>query len=177
MQAKGSGKSGLLAVSRCGQEVLERTACRVDSSNGSVTLRFEAGFPAHGRTIDARELEKMLFDILPGCVISSLYYQKIYQNRLKAAIELCEDQQYIRSQLSSLGLCAFVANGSVLPRQSGVSDRPMQEAVPFRSPSSFLITFLYYTRCGRNCKRYVTFSAMLRWDLGPLLFWPDRFQK
>jgi predicted ABC-class ATPase len=159
MQAKGSGKSGLLAVSRCGQEVLERTACRVDSSNGSVTLRFEAGFPAHGRTIDARELEKMLFDILPGCVISSLYYQKIYQNRLKAAIELCEDQQYIRSQLSSLGLCAFVANGSVLPRQSGVSDRPMQEAVPFRSPSSMEVTLTLPNRgpvTGMGIKKGIT---------------------
>ena len=38
MQAKGSGKSGLLAASRCGQEVLERTACRVcgaDPETGS----------------------------------------------------------------------------------------------------------------------------------------------
>lgn len=137
-QARGSGKSGLLSVSRCGQEVLERTACRV--KEGSVTLRFEAGFPARGRTIDAGELEKMLFDILPGCVLASLYFQKINKNRLKDAIELCEDQQYIRRQLPALGLCAFLANGSILPRQSGVSDRPMQEAVPFQSPSSMEVT-------------------------------------
>ena len=139
-QAKGSGKSGLLSASRCGQEVLERTACRVQNRDGSVTLRFEAGFPARGRTIDAGELEKMLFDILPGCVHASLYYQKINKSRLKAAIELCEDQQFIRSQLPALGLCAFVANGSVLPRQSGVSDRPMQDAVAFQSPASLEVT-------------------------------------
>ena len=137
-QAKGSGKSGLLGASRCGQEVLERTACRVQE--GSVTLRFEAGFPARGRTIDARELEKMLFDILPDCVHASLYFQKINKNRLKAAIELCEDQLYIREQLPALGLCAFLANGSVLPRQSGVSDRPMQDAVAFQSPASMEVT-------------------------------------
>lgn len=137
-QAKGSGKSGLLVASRCGQEVLERTACRV--KDGAVTLRFEAGFPARGRTIDAGELEKMLFDILPGCVHASLYFQKINKNRLKAAIELCEDQQYIREQLPVLGLCAFLANGSILPRQSGVSDRPMQAAVPFKSPASMEVT-------------------------------------
>ena len=137
-QAKGSGKSGLLSASRCGQEVLERTACRV--REGNVTLRFEAGFPARGRTIDARELEKMLFDILPDCVHANLYFQKINKNRLKAAIELCEDQQYIREQLPALGLCAFLANGSILPRQSGVSDRPMQEAVAFQSPASMEVT-------------------------------------
>ena len=137
-KAGGSGKSGLLAASRCGQEVLERTACRVEA--GNVVLRFEAGFPARGRTIDARELEKMLFDILPGCVLSSLYYRRISQEKLRAAIELCEDQQYIREMLPKLGLCAFIANGSILPRQSGVSDRPMEGAVPFRSPASLELT-------------------------------------
>ena len=137
-KAGGSGKSGLLAASRCGQEVLERTACRVEA--GNVILRFEAGFPARGRTIDARELEKMLFDILPGCVLSSLYYRRISQEKLRAAIELCEDQQYIRETLPELGLCAFIADGSILPRESGVSDRPMEGAVPFRSPESLRVT-------------------------------------
>ena len=137
-KAGGSGKSGLLAASRCGQEVLERTACRVEA--GNVILRFEAGFPARGRTIDARELEKMLFDILPGCVLSSLYYRRISQEKLRAAIDLCEDQQYIRETLPELGLCAFIADGSILPRESGVSDRPMEGAVPFRSPESLRVT-------------------------------------
>ena len=137
-KAGGSGKSGLLASSRCGQEVLERTACRVEA--GNVILRFEAGFPARGRTIDSRELEKMLFDILPGCVLSSLYYRRISQEKLRAAIELCEDQQYIRETLPELGLCAFIADGSILPRESGVSDRPMEGAVPFRSPESLRVT-------------------------------------
>ena len=137
--AKGSGKSGLLTASRCGQEVLERTACRIQ--NGEVTLRFEAGFPARGRTIDARELEKMLFDILPGCVRASLFYKNIRQDKLKSAIELCEDQQFIRDHLSEQGLCAFIANGSVLPRQSGISDLPLKDGVPFVSPASLEVSF------------------------------------
>ena len=137
--AKGSGKSGLLTASRCGQEVLERTACRVQE--GAVTLRFEAGFPARGRTIDARELEKMLFDILPGCVRGSLFYKNIRQEKLKSAIALCEDQQAIREQLSERGLCAFIANGSILPRQSGISDLPLKDGVPFRSPASLEVSF------------------------------------
>ena len=137
-QAKGSGKSGLLGVSRCGQQVLERTALKI--KDGNITLRFEAGFPANGRTINARELEKMLFDILPDCVRKSLYFAKINQNQLKQAICLCEDQQYIREKLPELSLCAFVADGSVLPRESGVSERPMKGAVPFKSPDSLKVT-------------------------------------
>lgn len=137
-QAKGSGKSGLLSVSRCGQQVLERTAMRI--KNGDVTLRFEAGFPANGRTINARELEKMLFDILPDCVRKSLYYGKIDKEKVKQAIWLCEDQQYIRQRLTQQGLCAFIAEGSVLPRESGVSEKPMKGAVAFRAPESLKIT-------------------------------------
>ena len=34
-KAKGSGKSGLISVSRCGQEVLERTACQIQPENGN----------------------------------------------------------------------------------------------------------------------------------------------
>lgn len=137
-QAKGSGKSGLLSVSRCGQQVLERTAMRV--KDGDLTLRFEAGFPANGRTINARELEKMLFDILPDCVHKSLYYANIDKNKLKQAICLCEDQEYIREQLPKLELCAFIADGSVLPRESGVSEKPMKGAVAFVSPASLKVT-------------------------------------
>ncbi len=137
-QAKGSGKSGLMSVSRCGQQVLERTAMRVQ--DGNVLLRFEAGFPANGRTINAGELEKMLFAILPDCVHKSLYYANIDQARLQKAIWLCEDQQAIRASLSERGLCAFIADGSVLPRESGISEKPMKDAITFRSPESLRVT-------------------------------------
>ena len=74
-KAKGSGKSGLISVSRCTQEVLERTACHIDPKNGDVVLRMEIGFPANGRTINARELEKILFDFVPECVKHALFYK------------------------------------------------------------------------------------------------------
>ena len=139
-QAKGSGHSGLISISRCGQEVLERTACQLDPSTGNITLRLEVGFPANGRTINARELEKILFDLLPRCVESSLFCRNLDQARLQAIADLAEDQQAIRSLLPQLGLCAFVADGSILPRASGVSSLPMKDAVPFRSPQELSVT-------------------------------------
>ncbi len=138
-KAKGSGKSGLLSVSHCGQQVLERTACEV-SSDGSVTVRFEAGFPANGRSVNAGELVKMLFQFVPEAAQSALFYDKLNKNALKAAIELARDQQFIREHLSEQGLAAFLADGSVLPRESGISDRPMKGAVPFQSPAACKVT-------------------------------------
>ena len=139
-QAKGSGQSGLISVSRYGQEVLERTACRLDPQRGDILLRLEAGFPANGRTINARALERMLFDFLPRCVESALLYARLDKARLRAVVQLAEDQQAIRQALPRLGLCAFVADGSILPRESGVSQRPMRGAVPFRSPRELSVT-------------------------------------
>ncbi len=138
-QAKGSGHSGLISVSRCGQEVLERTGCCI-GEDGGVLVRLEVGFPANGRTINARELEKILFMLLPRCVRASLLYKNLDGARLQAAADLAEDQQYVRDALHGLGLCAFVADGSILPRASGVSARPMQGAVPFRAPKELAVT-------------------------------------
>ena len=138
-KAKGSGKSGLLSVSHCGQQVLERTACSV-SNDGTVILRFEAGFPANGRSINGGELIKMLFQFIPEAIENSLYYSNINKKALENAIYLCEDQQAIRQQLDSMGLCAFLADGSILPRESGISDRPMKDAISFRSPESMKVT-------------------------------------
>ena len=139
-QAKGSGQSGLIAVSRCGQEVLERTACRLDPKSGDVLMRFEVGFPANGRTVNAGELGKILFDFLPKCAEQALFYQNIDRERLRAAVDLAEDQHCVREQLPGLGLCAFVANGSVLPRASGVSSKPMRDGVKFVSPKELEVT-------------------------------------
>lgn len=133
-QAEGSGKSGLISTSRCGQKVLGRTACRI--TDGSVLIRFEAGFPAYGRTINSPELRKIIFDYLPEIVKKSLYYKNLDVPGTRKRIELAEDQYVLREELGKRGLVAFVANGAVLPRESGVSQKPMKNAVVFQSPES-----------------------------------------
>ena len=133
-QAKGSGKSGLMSISRCGQQVLERTALEVNEKR--VLVRFEVGFPANGRSINSPELEKILFRFVPECVKKALYYKNLDAEKLRGVVDLAEDQHAIREELKKRGLAAFVANGSVLPRESGVSDKPMRGAVVFESPKS-----------------------------------------
>ena len=137
-RAKGSGKSGLISVSHCGQEILERTACEITEKG--ITARFFIGFPANGRTINATELEKILFDFLPVCVQKAFLYRNINHKELEQTIFLAEDQTYIRSQLTKRNLVAFVADGSILPRESGTSSRPMKGSIPFTSPESLRVT-------------------------------------
>jgi predicted ABC-class ATPase len=134
----GSGKSGLLATSRPGPEVLERSACVVGSKG--LELRFEAGFPAHGRTVDAGALARMLFDFVPRIVDEALVCHERDLDQARAVADLADDQHFMRGELDRLGLVAFVADGSVLPRESGVSARPMRGALAFESPQSMRVT-------------------------------------
>ena len=136
-RAKGSGKSGLISVSHCGQEVLARTACEI--SEDGITARFFIGFPANGRTINAFELEKILFEFLPVCVRKAFFYSSQNARDLKFFMELAWDQEFIRQELKKRDLCAFVADGSILPRESGISSHPMKDSIPFTSPESLKI--------------------------------------
>lgn len=137
-RAKGSGKSGLISVSHCGQEVLSRSACEI--TDKEITARFFIGFPANGRTINATELEKILFDFLPVCIEKAFFYKNTDHRNLEQAIFLAEDQDSIRSQLKKKNLVAFVADHSVLPRESGISSRPLKDSVPFMSPQSLRVS-------------------------------------
>lgn len=136
-KAKGSGKSGLISTSLCGQKILERTAC--EFADKEIIVRLEIGFPANGRTINATELEKILFDFLPKCIESIFYYKKLNADNVLSVIHLAEDQTAVREQLNENNLICFIADGSILPRESGISDRPMKNAIPFKSPSSLLV--------------------------------------
>lgn len=137
-ERRGSGKSGMITACRTGQEILERTAMRIDSK--VIEARIEVGFPAYGRSIAAGELEKILFDQLPALAQRSFQMNRQMQQDLEAVTALAEDQQFIRQELERLKLAAFVADGAVLPRESGISQRPMKNAVAFYSPESLAVT-------------------------------------
>lgn len=129
----GSGKSGLLSTSTPGAVVLKCSPCEV-SDTGCI-LRFVAGLLAHGRRIDARAAEHMLCDVLPACIDEALVASDELQEEIQATCDLADDQQFIRDELMRLHVVAFVADGSVLPRASGVSLRPLVHARPFTSPA------------------------------------------
>ena len=70
----------------------------------------------------------------------SLLYRSLDPKACAGVARLCEDQQAIRAALKEKGLTAFIADGSILPRETGVSDLPMKHAVPFVSPESLRVT-------------------------------------
>jgi predicted ABC-class ATPase len=137
---RGSGKSGLISIDAGGQEVLERTAVTIDQQR--VEARLQVGLPAAGRRVLGDEAEALLCEELPRIAEEGLLWERLPRDRATHFVLSVENQERIREQLLDRGLVAFVADGSVLPRESGASDRPMgEEAVRFLAPETLRVSF------------------------------------
>jgi predicted ABC-class ATPase len=138
---RGSGGSGRVEIQRTSQVVLPRTAIVVAPEY--VEARMAVGLPARGRSVDARAAKTVLLEELPEVVRQSLVPVPeggVDLQRAKLHLEAVEDADHLRRLLPELGLVAFVADGAILPRESGASDRPLENgALPFVSPDEYRV--------------------------------------
>ncbi|OZU87861.1 ATPase [Virgibacillus indicus] len=128
---KGSGKSGLIHFDQPGQEVLERSAVQLNASY--ITICISIGLPANGRKINGREAEKLFGKAIPDIIRNSIF--AIKDEEIERAFQLADQQKVIREHMKQNNWISFIANGAILPRESGVSNRPLKDAVPFQSPA------------------------------------------
>ncbi|MBA3491858.1 MAG: ABC-ATPase domain-containing protein, partial [Rubrobacteraceae bacterium] len=138
---RGSGGSGRVEIQRASQVVLPRTSMVVEP--GYVEARMAVGLPARGRSVDARAAKTVLVEELPEVARGGLVPAPeggVDVERARLHVETVEDADHLRGLLPGLGLVAFVADGAVLPRESGASDRPLEDgALPFRSPEEYRV--------------------------------------
>lgn len=139
---RGSGKSGLIRIESPGQEVLPQTATTIHS-DGGVEARFFLGLPARGRSVLGRQAAELLLEDIPTVVMSSLVAEAYEAEEIWRHAATNEDAESLRSILGAQDLLAFVADGAILPRRSGVDDRPLRDGrvVPFVSPPELRQTF------------------------------------
>ncbi|GAA3735304.1 ABC-ATPase domain-containing protein [Salinactinospora qingdaonensis] len=131
-------KGSRLRIDVGGQEVLERSACRID--RGAVRLSLGIELPGHGRRIDGRTAERELCDRVPD-LVDALVWEELDPDQATTFADTVEDAVALREALGGLDLVAFVADGAVLPRRSGISDLPMTgDVVSFTSPESMRVT-------------------------------------
>jgi predicted ABC-class ATPase len=133
----GSGKSGRVRVDAGDAEVLARSGCVVHDDR--IELRFRVGLPAQGRRILGRAAAKLLTRELPRA-LTEVFWDALDPAEVREHVLLVEDHDYVQGQLAERGLVAFVRDGSVLPRASGVSSDPLPDAIPFESPASLRVT-------------------------------------
>lgn len=130
-----------LHVDAGGPEVLERSAGRV-GADGTVTVELGVPLPGPTRRILGREAATLLGETLPAAVADLRWSALSEDDRASARefVETVEDAVALRAALAERGLVAFVADDAVLPRRSGVDDRPLENAKPFRAPQSLQVT-------------------------------------
>jgi predicted ABC-class ATPase len=130
---RGIGKSGLISIDSGKQEILERSAVSIGAQG--VEVRFTVGLPAEGRRILGKEAMAIFFQEIPQIGEQCLFYQYYDPSEVRLHVEVAEDHEAIQKQLEEKGWVAFVHDMSILPRRSGVDDRPLtQNVVPFYYP-------------------------------------------
>ncbi len=138
---RGSGVSGLVAVLRPGQQILERTSLQI-YDGGELVVRITAGLPARGRRVLAEQAAEMLLAAIPNALRRALSLAGPEIEAAHAHAKLAEDSAALRDQLAERRLVAFIPNGAILPRRSGIDDHPLaaEQAVRFEAPDSLQVT-------------------------------------
>lgn len=124
-------KGGDLGVMEPTQNVCEQSAVQI--KDGAVLVHATINLPARGRSILGYAAMSILDEKLSHIIDESLL--RIDHQSLNQHVTSVRDQLHVQNLLERLGLVAFVRNGAILPRRSGVDDRPMESnAILFQSP-------------------------------------------
>ncbi|THV27609.1 ABC-ATPase domain-containing protein [Glycomyces paridis] len=126
-----------LRIDAGGQEILRRSSCEV-GADGTVVFRLGAQLPGHGRRIAGRQAARLLCELLPDAADEAL---AVGEDEAMRWARHADDVAALREAVAAAGLVAFVADGSMLARRSGVDDRPLEGGVPFAGPESMAAEF------------------------------------
>ncbi len=124
---------GEVYIPRPGQEILERGSVVV--TKFFVEVRFTADLPSVGGKVNALTTEELIFVRIRTIVNESMLYSSYKQSKLYNHLFTAENADHIRSRLDDLGLVAFVAEGSILPRRED-DLAPKVDAKPFACDDS-----------------------------------------
>lgn len=136
--AQASATTDALRIDSGAQTVLDRSA--VLFTDQAIELRFTVNLPARGRNILGRQAADILCRQLPDVIQQTTSSEHLDLQALELHCATVEDQVALRSELTHMGLVAFIADGAILPRRSGVDDEPLSGAIPFSSPDSLRVT-------------------------------------
>ncbi len=147
VQEKYSGKDAAVVFDSAGPEMLVRNSLWID--NGEIRACLQVRLPGEGRKIQAEAAAEILTMVMPDLVSAGLYYNKADEPAMQEHYRVLAERKEILEQLDGRGLCAFVPDGSVLPRASGLSEMPLENAVPFNAPDGLAVTL---NACGREIR-------------------------
>ncbi|MFB4162742.1 ABC-ATPase domain-containing protein [Alteribacillus sp. JSM 102045] len=133
-ELKKRNQRNAIVIDGPGQEIIDRTAVMLKENE--IDIRLSIHLPARGRTILGKQAKQRLTKDLPEMLNSAV--KQYNKQHLLNQLELSDQQEAIREYLKENNYITFIANGSILPRESGISNKPLRDdhVVPFYAPSS-----------------------------------------
>ena len=147
VQERYPGKDAAVVFDTAGPEMLVRNSLWID--NGEIRVCLQVRLPGEGRKIQAELAAEILTMVMPDLVAAGLYYTQGDEPAMQQHYRVLAERREILAQLDGRGLCAFVPDGAVLPRASGLSEMPLEGAVPFAAPAELAVTL---NACGREIR-------------------------
>ena len=124
-------------------QIMQRNSLFI--KDGIVRILVSVNLPGDGRRIDGEKASELLIGTLSDWITSAMYWNNSDKEKCKAHLQCLANRNFLLAQLSEKNLCAFVPNGAILPRESGDSELPMQNAVPFESPAELQVNLTLQT--------------------------------
>jgi len=120
-----------------GEYMVRRSGIQYNVNEKAYVVRINFNVPlVNALSVNAKSAIRAIKDILMH-IEKALY--DFDRGELELFVNTHANQQEIRKYISEHGLCAFVANGSILPRENGTSE-PMKNATPFVAPKELEVT-------------------------------------
>lgn len=130
-------------VQNAGQCFLKRSGINFDENQKKYILKINFCVPLlNAISINAKATVKAITEILKFIELALLNIDK---KELERFLDTYKHQEIIRKYLVDNKLCAFVGNGSILPRDND-NCKPLKNAIPFMSPKELEISI----RLGKN---------------------------
>lgn len=135
-----------LSIASPGQEILQRSSIilrpeeKKEGAGWVLEVRARLALPAQGRSIQGHEASRIVGRDLVRELEEAMDLTGERGDRLVRHVATLEDHRALTATVARNGWVAFLADGSVLPRRSGVSDDPLDGGVPLQAPESMAAT-------------------------------------
>ncbi len=118
-------------VQYAGEYMVRRSGIQYNARENAYVLRVNFNIPlVNALSVNAKAAIRAVRDILEHIETALHDFDR---DELNIYVKTYTYQQEIRKYMNEHGLCSFIANGSVLPRENGTA-APMKNAIPFIAP-------------------------------------------
>ena len=146
-QNRGAQGSGSFQAPFLPPQVLQRNLVKFHEA--AVQIAFHISLPGSPDNRILGEQALCMLDQEMSGIVQTLQSSVIPSASLEEHCNVVEDMLVLQSRLTQYGLVAFVGDGSVLPRCSGVSQAPLKEGVVrFRAPEELAVE-VHFPNSGR----------------------------